>query len=93
MEEQTASLKIGPKIILYSLYALLILMIIFSFWASGNTGLEGYKQCIEKKCDTKGEAYCSKLRELNNCCAGAGGNLAGVQNPQPGESPYTCLFK
>ena len=93
MEEQTAPLKVGPKILLYSLYALLILMVIFSFMALRNIGLEGYQQCVEKKCEVKGEKFCSKLRELNTCCAGAGGTLAGVNNPQPGESPYTCVFQ
>ena len=80
------------KILLYSLYSLLVLMIIFSLLALLNLGKEGYQQCVEKKCEAKGEKFCSKLRELNTCCAGAGGTLASINNPPPGEKPYTCLF-
>ena len=98
MEEQKESivvdkkLTLPKKVLLYSLYSLLILMVVFSFLAIQNTGEKGYLQCVENKCEAKGEKFCSKPRELSNCCAGAGGNLAGVNNPQPGESPYTCVF-
>lgn len=91
MEEQ--KLRIGGKILLYGLYFLLLLMVVFSLMAVRNTGLEGYQQCVEKKCELKGGKFCSKLREQDNCCAGAGGKLATVNNPQPGESKYTCVFK
>lgn len=97
MEEHTeqivdAGLPLPKKILLYSLYSLLVLMVIFSLMAISHIGEEGYQQCVEKKCEAKGEKFCSKLRELGNCCAGAGGTLAGVNNPPPGESPYTCVF-
>ncbi len=86
------TLKLPQKILLGTLYFLVLLMVIFSMLAIQNTGEEGYLQCVEKKCEAKGEKYCSKARELSNCCAGAGGTLAGVSNPQPGERPYTCVF-
>ena len=91
-ENQFNNLKLAQKILLGSLYFLVILMVIFSFMAIQNTGFDGYQQCVEKKCEEKGEDFCSKLRELNNCCAGADGTLSTVSNPAPGESPYTCLF-
>lgn len=90
--ETEKELSLPKKILLYSLYFLLVLMVIFSFMAIQNTGEKGYQQCVEKKCEAKGEKFCSKLRELSNCCAGAGGTLAGVNNLQPGERPYTCVF-
>ena len=86
-------LKMSQKILLSSLYLLVLLMIIFSLLAIQNTGFEGYQQCVEEKCEAKGEKFCSKVRELNNCCAGAGGTLAGVNNPRSGEAPYTCVFE
>ena len=85
-------LTMSHRILLYCLYSLLVLMIIFSLMAIQHVGEKGYQQCVEKKCEAKGEKFCSKLRELNNCCAGAGGTLAGVNNPKQGESPYTCVF-
>ncbi len=86
------NLKRAQKILLGSLYFLIILMIIFSLLAAWNTGEKGYKQCVQQKCDQKGEQFCSKARELANCCSGAGGTLSTVSNPDQGESPYTCLF-
>lgn len=85
-------LTTSHKILLYCLYSLLVLMVVFSIMAIQNTGEKGYRQCLEKKCEAKGEKFCSKPRELGNCCAGAGGILAGVNNPKQGESPYTCVF-
>ena len=92
MEEHNTITR-TQKIVLYVLYALLVLMVIFSFLALRNVGEQGYKQCVQEKCDTKGDAFCSKLRELDNFCAGAGGKLAGISNPKPGEPAYTCVFK
>ncbi len=89
---QFKHLKLAQKILLGSLYFLIILMIIFSLLAVLNTGENGYKQCVQQKCDKKGEQFCSKLRELANCCSGAGGTLSTVSNPNQGESSYTCLF-
>lgn len=89
VQQNTTLLK---KILLYSLYFLLLLMIVFSLMAARNTGEKGYAKCVEKKCYEKGEQFCSKARELANCCLGAGGNLATVTNPPPGKPPYTCLF-
>lgn len=94
MEEHNKfnNLKMRQKILLGSLYFLVLLMVVFSLLAIQNVGENGYQQCVEKKCEAKGEKFCSKLRELNNCCSGAGGNLAGVNNPPAGERPYICVF-
>ena len=91
MEEQP--LNQIQKVLLYCLYALIILMVIFSFMAMRNIGQKGYNQCVQQKCDAKGEKFCFKPRELSNCCAGAGGMLAGANNPKPGAPAYTCVFK
>ncbi len=80
------------RILLYSLYFLLLLMVFFSLLAIKNTGEEGYQRCVEKKCQEKGEQFCSKARELNNCCSGVGGNLAMVSDKNSGSSRYTCVF-
>lgn len=69
------TLTISQKILLGLLYGLIALMIIFSFHAAGNVGEEGYNKCVQKKCSERGENYCSKPRELSNCCQGAGGIL------------------
>jgi len=90
MEQQNTTLL--KKILLYSLYFLLLLMIVFSLMAARNTGEKGYTQCVEKKCYEKGEQFCSKARELANCCSGAGGNLVTVNGPNQGSSGYTCIF-
>lgn len=94
MEEHNKfhNLNMSQKVLLGSLYFLIALMVVFSLMAIQNTGEKGYQQCVEKKCEAKGEKFCSKLRELNNCCYGAGGTLAGVSNPPPGERPYACIF-
>lgn len=66
----------AQKILLYILYLLLGLMILFSILAANNRGQSGYDQCIQEKCDKKGEEFCNKFREINNCCLGAGGQTA-----------------
>ncbi|MDP3698755.1 MAG: hypothetical protein Q8R47_04145 [Nanoarchaeota archaeon] len=85
-------LKLAQKLLLGCLYFLIILMVIFSLMAVQNVGKKGYTKCVEKKCYEKGEQFCSKIRELSNCCSGAGGTLSAANNPAPGESPYICLF-
>lgn len=62
--------------LLYTLYGLVAVMVIFSILAVRNLGEEGYQQCIQKKCERKGPEFCSKQREISNCCQGAGGELA-----------------
>ncbi|HLD80256.1 MAG TPA: hypothetical protein VJA18_06885 [Candidatus Nanoarchaeia archaeon] len=84
-DKHTSSL--AQKTLLFSLYGLVALMIVFSVMAIQNVGEEGYNRCIQKKCETRGEAFCSKFREINNCCEGAGGNLAVVDNQ------YKCVFE
>ncbi len=74
------------KGLLYLLYALLVLMVVFSFISLKNRGKEGFDRCIQWKCEKGGQDYCSKLREVNNCCLGAGGETVAT------ESGYTCHF-
>ena len=69
-----------------TLLALVALMIIFSFMSLKNRGIEGYNQCIQDKCELAGEEHCTKFREINNCCLGAGGRVAMVGNA------YSCVF-
>ena len=75
------------KILLAVIYGLIILMVIFSIGAGKNRNQEGYDKCLQEKCDEKGEKFCSKQREINNCCQGAGGELAIA------DSQLTCVFK
>ncbi len=81
-----SELKLSQKIVLGILCGLLLLMVFFSFEARNNLGEEGFNQCLQEKCTKRGEAYCQKLNEINNCCLGAGGKLA--QNNQG----VTCSF-
>ena len=83
MENKNNALQNGLLIVLYGL---IILMIAFSFMAAANKGEEGFNSCVQKKCDQKGDEFCGKFRELNNCCQGAGGNMR-VTN-----GAYTCQF-
>jgi len=75
------------KVLLFTVYGLILLMVVFSVMAIRNVGEEGYNRCIQEKCEKKGEAFCSKFREINNCCEGAGGNLAAAGNQ------YKCAFE
>ena len=79
-------INLWQKGLLIALYGLIILMVIFSIGATKNLGEDGYNNCIQKKCDKKGEDFCHKFREINNCCLGAGGNVA-----QRNEG-LTCIF-
>ena len=72
--------------LLYTLYGLVAVMVIFSILAVRNVGEEGYQQCLQNKCERKGPEFCSKQREISNCCQGAGGEL-GVA-----EGKLTCVF-
>lgn len=82
-----ANINTPQKILLYLLYALVILMLFFSFKARENFGQQGFESCIQKKCEVRGEEFCSKVREKYNCCMGAGGQL-GVS-----EGKSVCVFK
>lgn len=77
---------LGQKILLFSIYSLIVLMIIFSLLAIGNKNEEGYQKCVQKKCERKGQDFCSKPREIQNCCLGAGGQI------QIAGSQYLCRF-
>tara|TARA_Y100000310_G_C20143929_1_gene561531 strand:- start:68 stop:310 length:243 start_codon:yes stop_codon:yes gene_type:complete len=79
------TLSIAQKILYYVLIALVILMIVFSFQARSNLGKKGFDACIEKKCE-RSQEHCSKFREINNCCLGAGGKTA-LQ-----EGKGVCIF-
>ncbi len=81
-----SSLHLSQKVLLGILSFLILLMLVFSFNAMQNTGMKGYTACMEEKCLTHGEAFCSKFREVNNCCLGAGGKI-GIQNNKP-----ECFF-
>lgn len=64
------------EMLLYALYALIALMVVFSILAVRNLGQDGYHRCVTQKCEARGQEFCSKNRELANCCAGAGGELS-----------------
>ena len=81
-----SELKLSQKVVLGILCCLLLLMVFFSFDARKNLGEEGFNQCVQEKCTTRGQAYCEKYNELNNCCLGAGGKL--TQNNQG----FSCSF-
>jgi len=74
------------KLLLYFLYVLAILMIVFSILAVGNLDEAGFQRCVENKCASRGQEFCQKPRELQNCCAGAGGDLSVA------EGQYSCRF-
>jgi hypothetical protein len=77
---------LAQKVLLIVLYSLIILMIVFSFNARENLSSEGYDKCIKWKCDMKGEIFCQKQREVNNCCLGANGQTAIV------DGKLGCVF-
>ncbi|HLC96374.1 MAG TPA: hypothetical protein VJH97_03570 [Candidatus Nanoarchaeia archaeon] len=79
-------LSISQKILLVALYALILISVILTALATKNVGQTGFDKCISDKCDKKGQEYCTKAREIDNCCKGAGGSL-GVQDDQ-----YVCVF-
>ena len=79
-------LSLLQKTLLVMLYALVLLMIIFSLLAVRQMGEEGYGHCVAQKCAAKGEAYCTKAREIINCCLGAGGET------QQTEQGLGCTF-
>ena len=57
-------LSISQKALVVILYLLIVLMVFFSFQALKNLGNEGYQNCIQEKCETQGEQYCTKFREV-----------------------------
>lgn len=77
---ESPTLTKSQKGLFYTLYAFIILMLLFSVLAVKNHGQEGYNKCVQDKCERKGQEFCSKPREIMNCCLGAGGNLANVDN-------------
>ncbi len=78
---------IPQKILLYSIYFLVLLMFIFSFLAMKDKDFNGYQKCVQSKCERGGQAFCQKVREQNNCCLGAGGQLGTTK-----DNAYTCVF-
>lgn len=79
-------MNISQKILLLILYGLIALMVVFSLLAIKDKDQAGYDKCIQKKCDTKGQEFCSKYREISNCCLGAGGKVMMIDNK------YDCVF-
>lgn len=84
---ETPSLTKAQRGLLYILYGLLALMVVFSLLALKNQNFFGYEKCIQKKCEQKGDAFCSKVREISNCCLGAGGQVAQANGK------FTCVFE
>lgn len=78
---------LAQKILLRVLYGLVLLMIVFSLIAIKDKDQEGFQKCVDNKCQQRGEQFCSKFREINNCCLGASGIIAVGANNQ-----YTCTF-
>ena len=81
------NVTLSQRILWYVLSGLIVLMFIFSLMASADRNYSGYEKCVQKKCERKGEAFCQKAREQQNCCLGAGGQLA-TNN----QGKYTCVF-
>ena len=81
-----SKLPLSQKILFFTLCALVALMVIFSLMAIKNKGQDGYDKCVQNKCEKKGQDFCQKPREIQNCCLGAGGNV-GIS-----ESKYVCVF-
>jgi hypothetical protein len=75
----------SQKALLYCLYGLIGLMVAFSVLAIKDKDFDGYQQCMQEKCAEDPED-CSKLREINNCCLGAGGEVGRAGDE------YTCVF-
>ena len=80
-------MDLAQKILLYCLYGLIVLMVLFSFIAMGAKDYAGYEECVRLKCERGGDTFCHKVREQQNCCLGAGGQLG--MNAQ---NQYTCVF-
>jgi hypothetical protein len=70
-----------PQKILYIFLLLLLVSVIFlSVRSLKDKGIDGYEACVQRKCEDKGEDFCQKAREQNNCCVGAGGVLGRNEN-------------
>lgn len=82
---EALSLTRGQRLLLVVLYVLIILMVFFSLLTIRDKGKEGFDRCVQEKCD-KSLRYCSKEREIANCCQGAGGDIGRVNGQ------VTCLF-
>ncbi len=78
--------NVGQQILYYILIGLFVLMIVFSFDSLKHQGQEGYDNCIKNKCEKSGQKFCSKFREINNCCLGSGGMIAQV------DGKAICVF-
>jgi len=84
--EEKASLTLAQKCLWYVICGLIIILVVFSIMAVQNMGQKGYDHCLERKCEKISEEFCSKPREIQNCCRGAGGELAVSDNK------ITCFF-
>jgi hypothetical protein len=74
------------KALVVTLYLLVMVSFVLSIMAMRNVGKEGFERCVQKKCETVSEEYCSKFREVNNCCQGAGGRI------EVKDDGYVCVF-
>ncbi|PIN73345.1 hypothetical protein COV20_03885 [Candidatus Woesearchaeota archaeon CG10_big_fil_rev_8_21_14_0_10_45_16] len=71
----------------YVLCGLIVVVLVFSIGVSRLQGEDAYNSCIQKKCESGGEKYCTKSREINNCCLGARGQVAQK------DGKLVCVFK
>ncbi len=85
---EQSQMNLSQRVLFYVLCGLVILMVFFSLIASMDKNYEGYEKCVQKKCERKGEVFCQKAREQQNCCAGAGGQLT-----QDNQGKFTCVFQ
>ena len=72
-------LSTSQKGVLITLYAGIILMVIFSLISPRNIGMNPYKKCINDLCKQHND-NCGKIRTQMNCCHGAGGQFGYNQN-------------
>ena len=87
LHHQAMDIKIFQKPLFYFLISLILLMIVFSVLSIKDKGQEGYQRCVQKKCDEVSQDFCNKAREQNNCCMGAGGQLAQSADG------FSCVFE
>ena len=79
-------LTVSQKTLFGILCSLLLLMVFFSFEARNHLGQSGFDSCVQKKCVARGQPYCEKNNEINNCCLGAGGRTEYV------DRKVICVF-
>jgi len=84
---EQSQMNLSQKWLFYVICGFVLLMVLFSLMASLDKNFSGYEKCVQKKCERKGQEFCQKAREQQNCCAGAGGQLA-----KNNQGKFTCVF-